>query len=68
VNEIAITLHMPRDELMALSQFVKRIDFDTCARFASMTTTYDGAPEADTMWSALCMLRAQVAEAGFAPR
>jgi hypothetical protein len=65
---IPIPLHLPRDEATALAQFTKRIDHGTVAGFASPTVTYDDCPEADTMWSGLCMLRAALAEAGFAPR
>ncbi len=64
---ITIPLELPRDEAAALSQFVKRVDYDTCIRFASVTTTYGGRSEGDVMWSAVCMLQRQLAEAGFAP-
>jgi hypothetical protein len=49
---------------------VKRVDYGTCARFASPTTTYCHPPrtEGDVMWSAICMLQRQLGEAGFAPR
>jgi hypothetical protein len=69
-NEDAITipLELPRDEAAALSQLVKRIDYDTCSRFASVSTTYSGRWERDVMWSAVCMLQRQLGEAGFAPR
>jgi len=65
---ITIPLEVPRDEAAALSQFVKRVDYETCVRFASVTTTYGGRSEGDVMWSAVCMLQRQLAEAGFAPR
>jgi len=65
---ISIPLELPRDEAAALAQFVKRVDYETCVRFASPTTTYDGRSEGDVMWSAICMLQRQIAEAGFAPR
>jgi hypothetical protein len=65
---ITIPLELPRDEAAALSQFVKRVDYETCTRFASVTTTYGGRSEGDVMWSAVCMLQRQLAEAGFAPR
>jgi hypothetical protein len=67
-DAITIPLELPRDEAAALAQFVKRVDYDTCIRFASMTTTYDGRAEGDVMWSAICMLQRQLAKAGFAPR
>src|SRR5215469_3369463 len=48
-NQDAITIpfELPRDEAAALSQFVKRVDYDTCTqpRFASVTTTYNGRIE-----------------------
>jgi hypothetical protein len=67
-STITIPFELPRDEATALAQFVKRIHWGTCSRFASRTTTYDGRSEADVMWSAVCMLQNQLAEAGFAPR
>jgi hypothetical protein len=67
-NIILIPLELPRDEAAALAQFVKRIHWGTCSRFASRTTTYDGRSEADVMWSAILKLQKQLAEAGFAPR
>ena len=65
-----VALHMPDDEANALAQFVKRVDYDTCNRFASPTTKYgmQSRAEGDVMWSAICMLQRQLAEAGFAPR
>jgi hypothetical protein len=54
--------------LAALAQFVKRVDFNACKRFASVSATYDGRPEGDTMWSAVCLLQSQLADAGYAPR
>jgi hypothetical protein len=65
---ITIPLRLPFDETAALSQLVKRVDYSTCNRFASVTTTYSGRSEGDVMWSAVCMLQRQLAEAGFAPR
>jgi hypothetical protein len=67
-SDATIPLELPRDEAAALSQFVKRVDYDTCARFASPRATYHGRCEGDAMWSAICMLQRQLAEAGFAPR
>ena len=63
-----IPLELPPDEARALAQFVKRIDYETCARFASITTTYGRRSEGDVMWSAICMLQRQLGEAGIAPR
>jgi len=67
-DTITIPLILPFDEATALAQFVKRVDYDTCNRFASTFVLYSGRTEGDTMWSALHMLRAALAEAGFAPR
>jgi hypothetical protein len=67
-DAITIPLELPRDEAAALAQFVKRVDYDTCIRFASVTTTYNGRAEGDVMLSAVCMLQRQLGEAGFAPR
>jgi hypothetical protein len=33
-----------------------------------VTVTYHGRAEGDVMWSAVCMLQRQLADAGFAPR
>jgi hypothetical protein len=63
-----IPLELPRDEARALAQLVKRIDYGTCARFASITTKYGARSEGDVMWSAVCMLQRQLGEAGFDPR
>jgi len=63
-----IPLELPREEAAALAQFVKRVDYDTCIRFASKFVFYTGRTEADTMWSAVRMVQGQLAEAGFAPR
>jgi hypothetical protein len=68
MDAITIPLELPRDEAAALSQFVKRVDYETCARFASVTTTYSGRAEGDVMWSGIRILQRQLAEAGFAPR
>jgi hypothetical protein len=51
-----------------LSQFVKRIGYEDCAKFASKFVFYSGRTEGDTMWSAVRMVQCQLAEAGFAPR
>jgi hypothetical protein len=65
---ISIPLELPRDEAAALSQFVKRIGYEDCAKFASRFIFYSGRAEADTMWSAIRIVQCQLAEAGFAPR
>jgi len=65
---ITIPFDMPRNEWSAFAQFCKRVDYGTCTRLASPTTTYNGRVEGDVMWSAVCMLQRQLAEAGFAPR
>jgi hypothetical protein len=69
-NQKAITIpfELPHDEAAALAQFVKRVDYNTCTRFVNSTVTYNGRAEGDVMWSAICMLQRQLAEAGFAPR
>jgi len=66
---ITIQITLPSsDEAVALAQLVKRIDYGTINRFASTTITYGGRTEADIMWSAVCALQRELAEAGFAPR
>ena len=68
-STIAIPLHMPADEALALAQFVKRVDYETVNRFASPCATYGaGCSEGDVMWSAVYLLQRQLADAGFAPR
>ena len=63
-----IPLELPPNEAAAFSQFVKRVDYDTVGRLTARTVTYGGRTEHDTAWSALQMLRRELAEAGFAPR
>jgi hypothetical protein len=67
-NAITILFDMPRNEWSALAQFVKRVDYGAVGRFADRKTTYAGRSEHDVTWSALQMLRRQLAEAGYAPR
>jgi len=67
-STITITLILPPDEALALAQFVKRIDYGACTRFANVNASYSGRAEGDTMWSAICLLQRQLADAGFAPR
>jgi hypothetical protein len=65
---IPIPLSLPRDEVTALSELAKRVGYDDCVRLSSRFVFYSGRSECDVMWSALHMLRAALAEAGFAPR
>jgi hypothetical protein len=61
----AIPLALPPLQAMALAQFVKRVDFETVARFAPVTVACDdGKSEADLTWLALIALRHALAEAG----
>jgi len=55
---------------MALAHFVKRVDFEMVARFASVTVTVisDGKSEADLIWLALIALRRALAQAEVGPR
>jgi hypothetical protein len=62
-----IPLELPPDEAEALGQFVRRIDYDTCVRFADVDAMYGNRAECDVMWSAVRMLLHQLAEAGLAP-
>jgi hypothetical protein len=52
----------------ALAQLVKRLDYDTCARFASVSWTYGNRSESYVIWSAVCLVQRQLADAGFNPR
>jgi hypothetical protein len=63
-----VMLVIPETEAKALARLVGRIDYDTCNRFASVCHTYGNRSEADVMWSAICILQRQLAQAGFAPR
>ena len=65
---ITIPITLPFDETQALAQFVKRVDYDTCCRFAAVCYTYGARSKGDVMWCAICLLQRQLAEAGFAPR
>jgi len=64
----AIPLILPSVQAMALAQFVKRVDFETVARFVTVTVVCDGKSEADLIWLALIALRRALAEAGVAPQ
>lgn len=69
-DNITIPLELPPDEAAALAQLVKRIGYNDCAKFANKRMVYglQARSEADVMWSAICMLQRELAEAGFAPR
>jgi hypothetical protein len=60
----AIPLVLPPLQAMALAQFVKRMDFETVARFTPVTVACDdGKSEADLVWLTLIALRGALAEA-----
>jgi hypothetical protein len=61
-----IVFRLPDDEAMALAQFCFRFAFEDCARYAAITVSYSGRPEADVIWSALLTLQRQLGEAGIA--
>ncbi len=67
-DTITIPLILPFDEAAALAQFVKRVGYEDVNRFASPCWTYSGRTEGDTMWSAVCLVQRQLADAGFNPR
>jgi hypothetical protein len=67
-HTITIPLELPPDEAAALAQLVKRIGYNDCVGLADRHKKYDGRCEGDVMWSAVCMLQRELAEAGFAPR
>ena len=63
-----IPLTLPSLQALALTQFVKRVDFETVARFAAVTVCCnDGKSEADLIWLALIALRGALAEASARP-
>jgi hypothetical protein len=60
----AIPLVLPPLQTMALAQFIKRMDFETVARFSPVTIACDdGKSEADLVWLALIALRRALTEA-----
>jgi hypothetical protein len=60
----AIPLVLPPLQAIALAQFVRRVDFETVARFAPVTVACDdGKSEADMVWLALIALRGALAKA-----
>jgi hypothetical protein len=63
-----IPLALPSLQAMALAHFVKRVDFEMVARFASVTVISDGKSEADLIWLALIALRNALAQAQVGPR
>jgi len=63
-----IVLVMPHAEMMALAQFLKRLGFEDCTRYAAPSMTYGDRPEADIIWSGVLTLQRGLAEAGHAPR
>jgi hypothetical protein len=64
----AIPLALPALQALALAQFVKRVDFETVARFSGVTVVCDdGKSEADLIWLALIALRGALAEASAKP-
>jgi hypothetical protein len=67
-QEYDVMIVIPETEARAFAKLVGRIDFDTCTRFASTTVNYNGRCEGDVMWSAVCLLQRQLADAGLAPR
>jgi hypothetical protein len=59
----AIPLALPLLQAIALAHFVKRMNFETVARFAPITVACkDGKSEADLVWLALIALRRALAE------
>jgi hypothetical protein len=69
-HTITIPLELPPDEAAALAQLVKRMTYEDCHNRADRHQRYGDRNrfEADVMWSAVCMLQRELAEAGFAPR
>ena len=63
-----VPLALPSLHALALAHFVKRVDFETVARFASITIVSDGKSEADLIWQALIRLRNALAEADAGPQ
>ncbi len=67
-SSLMVPINLPRAEWTAFTQFLKRTDYATCVRLAYPNMTYNGRAEGDVIWSAVCMVQRQLAEAGFAPR
>lgn len=64
VAEMTIPLELPKDEAKALASMVHRLKLDDAAKFSNRTKYNDGRREQDVLWSAICMLERQLAEAG----
>ncbi len=63
-----ITFRMGEAEWTAFAQLIKRIDYETCHRFAAVSVTYNGRCEGDVIWCAIYQIGRQLAAAGYAPR
>jgi hypothetical protein len=67
-RRLAITFNISVIEATALAEFLKRLDYEDCARFAAPFVSYDGLSEADTIWAAVLTLQRGLGEAGYIPR
>jgi hypothetical protein len=66
---VTIPLNLPRHEANAFAAFLKRTTHTHCVHRSNRVRRYpDGRPELEVMWSAVQLVEAQFAEAGFAPR
>ncbi len=63
-DTMEISLALPSVKAKALANFVKRVDFETVARMASVSVVADGKSEADLIWLALIGVRNALAQAG----
>jgi hypothetical protein len=68
IGATRITLDLPSSEAMALAQFLTRLTFEDCTRYAAPSITYGERPEADVIWQGVLILQRGLAEAGYAPR
>jgi hypothetical protein len=68
-DAITIPLILPFDSADAFARFLKRCTYTDCVARSNRIRKYpDGRDETDVMWSAVCLVQRQLADAGFNPR
>lgn len=64
MSAVVFTVELPKEEALALAQFVKRAHFGTCQRLSDPARR----DEPQQMMNALVAVQRSLAKAGFAPR
>jgi hypothetical protein len=68
-DTITIPLTLPFDEADAFARFLKRCTYTDCVARSNRIRKYpDSRDETDVVWSAVCLVQRQLADAGFNPR